>query len=98
MVCHWDTGLEQIEVTDLEVERIVQEVIRRLLSLGAEVHSSRQASVQPPLKLEEKVISMETIHGRLKGINQLIVKKKAVVTPSVRDELRQKKIELVREQ
>ena len=79
-------------MTEAEIERIVQEVIRRLLSLGVRVASSQPTS----LAISDRVITLATIEGRLEGISQLVVQSKAVVTPSVKDELRQKKIELVR--
>jgi len=80
-------------VTDAEIERIVQEVIRRLMSLGVRVGSSPMSA----LTIEDRVITLSTIEGQLEGIQQVIVQPKAVVTPSVRDELRQKKIELLRQ-
>ena len=79
-------------MTEAEIERIVQEVIRRLMSLGVSVRSSPPSA----LTINDRVVSLSKIEGQLEGITQVIVKPKAVVTPSVKDELRQKKIQLVR--
>jgi len=75
-----------------EIERIVQEVIRRLTSAGVQV-----TKLKPTLELEDRLVTLASLEGRLEGIRQLVVLPKAVVTPSVRDELRDKKIELVRQ-
>ena len=79
-------------MTEADIERIVQEVVRRLLSLGMQVTANPQST----LTIDERVVSLATLQGKLEGIQQLQVEPKAVVTPSVRDELRQRKIELVR--
>jgi hypothetical protein len=79
-------------MTEADIERIVQEVVRRLLSLGMQVTAKPQST----LTIDDRVVSLTTLEGRLEGVQQLMVEPKAVVTPSVRDELRARKIELVR--
>lgn len=81
-----------MRLSDAEIERIVREVIRRLTAAGSEV------ACHPPatLRLEERLISLATLKGRLDGIRKLEVSLRAVVTPSVYDELRDKNIDLVR--
>ena len=81
-----------MRLTDAEIERIVREVIRRLTSAGVQVDNANST-----LKVEGRLVTLATIEGRLEGIQQLVVQPKAVVTPSVRDELRDKKVELVRQ-
>ena len=81
-----------MRITDEEIERIVREVIRRLTSAGVQVDT-----VNSTLKIEGRLVTLATIEGRLEGIQKLVVMPKAVVTPSVRDELRDKKVELVRQ-
>lgn len=76
--------------TPEDIDRIVQEVIRRLVS-------SSTAKSTTALHLSERVITLATIENRLNGIQQIVVARQAVVTPSVRDELRQKKIQLVQQ-
>ena len=81
-----------MNLTEDQIERIVQEVIRRLTSAGHTI-GVRSAT---ELAVDDRVISLAKIEGRLSGVSQLVVRKKAVVTPSVKDELRQKNIEIVR--
>lgn len=74
-----------------EIERIVLEVIRRLTAanLGA-------IPPEGTLQIADRVITLATIEKRLSGVRQLVVRPKAVVTPSVQDELRANNIQLVR--
>jgi hypothetical protein len=48
------------------------------------------------LKLSDKVITLQLLKGRLEGVTKVIVADRAIITPAVRDELKQRKIELVR--
>jgi hypothetical protein len=77
--------------SEQDVERIVLEVIRRLGLVG-----SPPATATNELAVSERVVTMRSIEGKLAGINRLIVSGRAVVTPAVKDELRQRNIELVR--
>ncbi len=88
------------------VEQIVQEVIRRLQQLGASTaavsaaNSRRDAdSVSGAgnvLKLEDRVITLQTIAGRLDGVTQVEMPARAVITPSAIDELNDRKITLTK--
>jgi hypothetical protein len=80
------------------VERIVREVLRRLEASGERVGDNGDASATEPreLVIAERVVTLERIAGRLGGVRRVVVRSRAVVTPSVRDELRDRKIELVR--
>ncbi|HEX5104512.1 MAG TPA: hypothetical protein VFV87_11905, partial [Pirellulaceae bacterium] len=49
------------------------------------------------LRLEERVITMDSIKGKLAGISRLVVGGGSIITPAVKDELRQRNIELVRQ-
>jgi hypothetical protein len=79
------------------VEMIVQEVLRRLTA-GA---SSVPMAVSPPsareLVLQDRLITLATLDGRLEGVSRLVISRRAVISPSARDELRAKAIELKRE-
>ena len=77
------------------VETIVAEVMRRLVAQGVRV-TAAEATAQTDLEMDARVISLATLSGRLEGIRRLVVKTDAIVTPSVRDELNQHDIELVR--
>ena len=56
--------------------------------------SGRSAS-QETLTVSERVVSLAGLNGRLEGVRQLVVPPRAIVTPSVRDELRRRRIALV---
>jgi hypothetical protein len=80
--------------SEQDVERIVLEVIRRLGLLGASAACEREVAAAD-LALTEKLITIRTIEGRLTGVKRLIVKPRAIVTPAVRDELKQRNIQLI---
>lgn len=94
------------------LEQIVAEVVRRLSQLAATpsaavpasepVGLAKTAPVRPKpssdtLVVDARVISTATIHNRLKGIRTVVVGPRAIVTPSVRDELDKRHIRLERE-
>jgi hypothetical protein len=78
--------------TEEQVEWIVSEVIRRLLSQGVAVGEPGSSTVE--LTINDKVITLRTIEGKLNGVKQLRVPPRAVVTPAVKDELRMRNVEL----
>lgn len=75
-----------------EIERIVQLVIRRLVAAP----TGESAPGSQVLELKENVITMVTLAGKLTGVRRLLVDARAVVTPSVQDELREREIVLER--
>ena len=77
--------------TEQQVETIVLEVLRRL---GLIESSSQNTGTE--LSLTDRVVTMRSVEGRLAGINRMTVGPRAVVTPAVKDELKQRHIELVR--
>jgi len=79
--------------TEQQVEWIVMEVLRRLGVAG----DARQSTAQngSELKLNDRVVTLRSIEGRLSGVTRLLVQPRAIVTPAVKDELKQRKIELV---
>ena len=74
-------------------ERVVREVIRRLRDQGLCVQEDEKHA---DLRLNERLVTLATLQGRLAGVRRIIVDPRAVVTPSVRDELMDQEIELVR--
>jgi hypothetical protein len=93
--------------TEEQVEWIVLEVIRRL-GLAESAAPQPQPAVAHPgpaapqpgptpaeLRLTEKLVTLRTLDGRLGGVSRVVVARRAVVTPAVKDELRRRKIELV---
>ena len=83
-----------MNLTPADIDRIVAEVVRRLRALVA---TSTPAPIQKTetnssLNLNDKVITLATIKGKLEGITTVVVSERAIVTHAVRDELRDKKI------
>lgn len=60
--------------------------------------SSQNVVQTGALSLDAKVISVETLRGKLDNVAQLKVRPKVVVTPAARDELRNKGVEIVFDQ
>ena len=93
-----------MELSAQDIERIVSEVVRRLRQAGVDVQSqddgpsdsTAEAASGTTCTLSEHVISMDSIQGRLKNVQQLVVGARAVVTPAVVDALRERKITLQR--
>jgi hypothetical protein len=83
--------------TEEQVAAIVVEVIRRLGLMDTNPTRQRGIEKGSDLQLTEKVITTRTIEGQLTGIKRLIVEPRAVVTPAVRDDLKHRNIELVRQ-
>jgi hypothetical protein len=94
--------------TQEQVERIVVEVIRRLGLLdtnpkrqrgmtGDGVPVDERSSSTAELRLSDKVISLRLLDGKLSGVTRLVIPHPAIITPAVKDELKARKIELLRE-
>jgi hypothetical protein len=86
------------------LEMIVQEVIRRLTGAGVTVAtngkpfvSTEKCNKTAELVLSERLITLSTLHGRLDGVGSLVVHRKSLVTPAVRDELNRRSIQLRKE-
>jgi hypothetical protein len=83
-----------MNLTTEQFEQIVAEVVRRLgAGSGAPVESARGRE----LVLSDRVVTLRSIEGKLEGVARIAVSPKAVVTPAVKDELKQRQIELVRQ-
>jgi ribose 5-phosphate isomerase RpiB len=90
--------------TTEEIERIVRDV---LAQLGAGTKPGDALADASPavgavvrdgdVVVDSRVVTLESIAGRLKGAKQVVVPPGALVTPSVHDELRRKGILLVQE-
>ena len=87
-----------MNLTAADIDRIVAEVVRRLRAMMANsstavVTSSRESiTVASELQLTDKVVTLQLLKGRLDGITKLIVDNRAIVTPAVKDELKDRKI------
>lgn len=63
------------------------------------IEAEKKVEVAPPaneLVLEARVISLAEVQGHLSGMVRVSVAERAIVTPAVRDLLREKKVPLVR--
>ena len=69
------------------IEQIVREVLRRLAASAADDAS---------LRLDTRLVTLDTVADKLDGLRKVIVSRTTVVTPSVKDVLRHNNIELVR--
>jgi len=80
------------------VEYIVREVIRRLAADGRyRLHASSQPPVRSQeLNLTDRLVTLATLHGKLDGVTQITTARNSVITPAVRDELKNRKIVLKR--
>ena len=87
-------------MTDVDAalfEKIVEEVIRRLLKRGVVVgHNLPAAEPTQNLEINDKLVTLATLQDRLNGVAKLLVPRRAVVTPAVKDELKDRGIELLR--
>jgi hypothetical protein len=80
--------------TEEQVERIVLEVLRRL-GVARNLPSANPSPPGEELQIAERVVTMRSIEGRLNGVPRIVVKWRAVVTPAVKDELKQRRVELI---
>jgi len=80
-----------------QIDWIVAEVLRRLAVADATSGNSPAASAasEGELRIADKVVTMRAIETRLCDVKRVVVQRRAVVTPAVRDELKAKKIELI---
>lgn len=81
-----------MNMTAEQIEYVVREVMRRL----AEADAGRPAATGNELALAHRVVTLRDLEGKLAGVTKVSVGAKAIVTPSARDLLREKKIEFVR--
>ena len=77
------------------IERIVQEVIRRLIEQGIAVRLAA-TNDETELAVSDRVVTLATLGGRLAGVKRLVVGGRSIVTPAVKDELNDRSIELIR--
>jgi hypothetical protein len=91
-----------MNLTATQIEDIVRVVVERLRSgVAATVVQTPQPKVAEPtvgeVHLSERVITLESLKDKLSGAKSIVVHPKAVVTPAVKDTLRQQGIRLVRQ-
>ncbi len=97
-----------MNINAAQIEDIVRVVLQRLQSDVVASPATQTTPVQRTtvetmntnpgeVHLADRVITLETLKGRLDGAQVFVVHPKAVVTPATRDELRSRNIRLVRQ-
>lgn len=86
---------QNMATTEEQIEQIVREVLARLGKPSAANPVGPNSPVND-LSLSEAVVSVAALSGKLGGIRRLVVSPGAVVTPAVRDLLKQNNVTLVR--
>lgn len=92
-----------MSVAQADIERIVREVMAQLKHVAGPAAAPAAVEARPAaspkhdgeLRVDARVVTLESVAGRLNGAQQLLVAPGALVTPSVRDELRRRGIDLV---
>ena len=83
-----------------DIQRIVDEVVRRLCNSVSEGSDVEPTTVSAPIhndrggdvRLNERVISLDSLDERIQGVDRIVLSARAVITPAARDELRQRGI------
>jgi hypothetical protein len=95
--------------TTIDIERVVQEVLRELKlqavppATAAPTHAAPTPETPPApvpasdgqVTLSERLVTMSVLEGRLAGLRKLVVGPRSVVTPAVRDELARRNVQLL---
>ena len=77
-----------------QLEWIVSEVVRRL---RAEVDNSAVSlDTTRALRITERLVTLETMRGRLRGVDRVQIGPRAIMTPAVIDLLKENQVQLVR--
>jgi hypothetical protein len=83
-----------MSLSEADIERVVQEVLRRLTAMTPSPLGP--AVAQTTLSLAARLVTVAELDGKLQGIQRLEVLPRAVVTPAARDYLRDRGVQLVR--
>ena len=89
----------QPSIPNDEIERLVRLVVQRLVADAKETGDKSAPPSIPAgqVRLDVKLVTLSSLEGKLNPSTRVLcVPVKAVVTPAVKDELKQRKIELVR--
>lgn len=86
-----------MNLSEHDIQRIVAEVVRRLTAMqNSTPPAHNQATDKTTIQIEDKLITLASLRGRLQHAQTLSVPPRALVTPAVRDELKQRGVRLVR--
>ena len=86
---------------EIDIERIVSEVVRRLRAIDPAVTSGEPVPHIAPrrtseLQVNERLVTLDTLHNQLAGIETVVVSPRAIVTPAVVDDLKDRGVTLTR--
>lgn len=90
-----------MQPTSIDIEQIIRVVMQRLAVAGdlmsgvGEIADTQELDSE--LVLQDKLVTLGTLDGKLSGKRRLRVQPRAIVTPAVVDELKRFKVELVRD-
>jgi hypothetical protein len=82
-----------MSVSQTDIERVVQEVLRRLAAMGC--LPAKESASGTTLSLDTRLVTMAEVNGNVQGIERVEVPYRAVVTPAARDYLRERGVKLV---
>ena len=88
---------EKFQLDAGEIDRVVREVLKQLngkLQGGeaTEQTVAKPAAATAELALSGQLVTLADLEGRLEGIKQLVVPRGRVLTPAVRDRLRDARV------
>ncbi|MFI4876435.1 MAG: hypothetical protein ACIALR_13885 [Blastopirellula sp. JB062] len=93
-----------MQLSPEQIERIVRLVVQQVRAQPSRSESTAPADagvrISPDgseVALAETVITLQTLEGRIGGAGALVVSPTAIVTPAVRDALREKGVRLLRD-
>lgn len=80
-----------------QIDRVVREVLKQLGEKQNRISEAEKvaqpaAAAAVELALATRLVTLADLNGRLEGIKQLVLPRGAVLTPAVRDRLREKQI------
>jgi len=87
-----------MSVSEVDIEQIVRQVMRQLEdpSGRARQNTQRTPAATGELHVAEPVLTLAALKGRLDGIGRVTASRTTVVTPAVRDLLKERGIQLTR--
>jgi len=80
---------------DVQVERIVREVMARLAKDRSHAIDPPRTDCPPRIELDQTLVTLNLLEDRLDGISELALKPRAVITPAARDFIKQKNVRVV---
>src|SRR5690349_18307242 len=88
-------AVEANSSSSIDIEEIVREVLRRLPERPNVKSPDKQLATRAnEIVIDQRVVTLASLDGRLTGATQVVVPRGAVVTPAVRDILRQSGVAL----